>query len=229
MRIFVVGQEPWAIVSLHGTKSRSQCSRDNWYTRQRVHGETLAAFDHFFTRGPGDAAAIVDAHPHLADRIIPAGNPRLDILQLGGGGVSTPPPPNAPILVTSRFSRSNPFAMSRQDVVEVLKQKFRIDPLDIPFVEKYLAHWHALFDRFLPMVSLLTRHFSDRAIVVRPHPSENFETWRALARTLPNLDVEASGSAVDQAARAALVIHNGCTTGLEAGTYRAGQYWPSRP
>jgi len=189
---------------------------DDWYTRQRVHGETLASFDHLFTRGPGDTAAIVDAHPHLADRIRPAGNPRLDILQLGGRGEPTPPPPDAPILVTSRFARSNPFAVSREDVPEVVQRKFRLDPGDMPFVEKYLAYWHALFDRFLPMVSLLARRFSDRTIVVRPHPSENFETWRSLARTCPNLVVETDGTAVDQAARAALVIHNGCTTGLEA-------------
>ena len=189
---------------------------DDWYTRQRVHADTLAAFDHLFARGPGDAAAIARRHPHLANRVIPAGNPRLDILHPGVCGEPPPPPPDAPILVISRFSRSNPFAISRDDVPEVVRRKFHLDPAAMPFVEKYLAHWHALFDRFLPMVGLLARHFSDRAVVVRPHPSENFETWRALARTCPNLAVKADGTAVDQAARAALVIHNGCTTGLEA-------------
>ena len=189
---------------------------DDWYTRQRVNADTLAAFDHLFTRGPGDAAAIAQRYPHLADRIVPAGNPRLDILHPSVYREPPPPPPDAPILVTSRFSRSNPFAISRDEIPEVVREKFGLDPTDMPFVERYLTHWHVLFDRFLPMVGQLAKRFADRAVVVRPHPSENFETWHALAYAQPNLAVKADGTAVDWAARSALVIHNGCTTGLEA-------------
>ena len=189
---------------------------DDWYARQRVDPDTLQAFDHLFTRGRGDAAAIARRCPPLADRVVPAGNPRIDILHPSVYGKLSSPAADAPIVAMSRFSRSNPFEISREKTVDNLQCKYRLDRSEMPFVEGYLNHCHVLFDRFLPMVGSLAKRFAARSVVVRPHPSERFETWHALARAHPNLSVATDGTAVDLAARSALVIHNGCTTGLEA-------------
>ena len=189
---------------------------DHWYCRRRVDVDSLGALDWFFARGPGDAAAIVDHHPHLADRVVPAGNPRIDILHPSVYGTFSAPISDAPIVVMSRFARSNPFSGSREEVFERVKRKFRLGEAETTYVYNYLSHCHVLFDQFLPMIGRLAERFPGRNVVVRPHPSENIETWRSLARTRPNLTVAVEGTAVDQAAGAALVVHNGCTTGLEA-------------
>ena len=189
---------------------------DRWYCRRRVDASGLGELDWFFTRGPGDAAAIIELHPHLAGRIVPAGNPRIDILHPSVYGSCGPPGSDAPIVVMSRFARSNPFSGSREEILERVRRKFRLGEAETTYVQHYLNHCHVLFDRFLPMVGRLAERFPDRKVIVRPHPSERIETWRALARSRPNLVVTVEGTATDQAAGAALVIHNGCTTGLEA-------------
>lgn len=189
---------------------------DRWYCRRRVDAAGLGELDWFFTRGPGDAAAIIELHPHLAGRVVPAGNPRIDTLHPSVYGSSRPPASDAPIVVMSRFARSNPFSGSREEVIERVRRKFQLGEAETTYVHHYLNHCHVLFDRFLPMVGRLADRFPDRKIIVRPHPSEKVETWHEFARTRPNLVVTMEGTAVSQAARAALVIHNGCTTGLEA-------------
>lgn len=189
---------------------------DHWYCRQRVSADSLGQIDWFFTRGPGDAAAITERHPHLADRIIPAGNPRIDILHPSVYGALDPPMSDAPIVVMSKFARSNPFSGSRGEIFERVRRKFRLGEEEAEFLYNYLNHSHMLFDRFLPMVGRLAERFRDRTVIVRPHPSEKVETWRELARTRPNMVVTMEGTAIDQSARAAAVIHNSCTTGLEA-------------
>ncbi|WP_349372034.1 surface carbohydrate biosynthesis protein [Salinarimonas sp.] len=189
---------------------------DGWYTRQRVARETLALTDLFFTRGGGDAAAVRAAHPDLAGRVRPAGNPRLDLLDPRLRGALQPPRPGAPIAVMSRFSRSNPFSLERKDVLGNVVRKFRFGPDETTFYTGFLEHSHAVFDAFLPMVAHLAARFPDRPVIVRPHPSERVATWEGLARAHQNLSVETGGTAVELAGRAAVVIHNGCTTGLEA-------------
>ena len=191
-------------------------SDDRWYSRQRVDADSLGQVDWFFTRGPGDAAAIVERHPHLADRVVPAGNPRIDILHPSVFGALDATASDAPIVVMSRFSRSNPFSGSRGEILQSVRRRFRLGEAETTHVHNYFNHCHVLFDRFLPMVGRLAEHFPDRKVIVRPHPSERVETWHELARTRPNLAVTMEETAIDQAAGAALVVHNGCTTGLEA-------------
>ena len=189
---------------------------DRRYCRHRVDAGSLEQLDWFFTRGPGDAAAIVELHPHLAGRVVPAGNPRIDILHPSVYGSPRPPASDAPIVVMSRFTRSNPFSGSRDEVPDKVRRKFRLGEAETTYLHHYLNHCHDLFDRFLPMVGRLAERFADRKVIVRPHPSEKVETWHELARTRPNLVVAMEGTAADQAAVSALVIHNGCTTGFEA-------------
>jgi hypothetical protein len=51
-------------------------------------------------------------------------------------------------------------------------------------------------------------------IVVRPHPTEDHETWRKWANPL-NIEVRHEGGAIEWMLAAEAVIHAGCTTGIE--------------
>ena len=188
---------------------------DAWYVRQRVNEETLALFDLFFTRGQGDLMEIGARHPAFRDRLVPAGNPRLDLLR-NGHELSTRTAADGPIMVMSRFSRSNPFAVTRVQALENAKRKFRFSEEDGSFYEGFLNHTHAIFERFFPMVGRMAERFSERELVLRPHPAENVSLWKELAASHSNLRVETGDTAQEWAARSAVVVHNGCTTGLEA-------------
>ena len=53
------------------------------------------------------------------------------------------------------------------------------------------------------------------SIVLRPHPSENYETWQAWASD-PGVEIQYQGSANVWMLAADMVLHPGCTTGIEA-------------
>jgi surface carbohydrate biosynthesis protein len=188
---------------------------DDWYARQRVSEGALACLDIMFCRGKGDAESVLSRFPHMRNQLVACGNPRLDLLRPGILEKRSVEP-GAPIVVMSRFSRSNPFSVSRAQAAENAVRKFRFSPQDERFYRGFLEYTHEIFDAFLPFVVRLTEKFPREKIVIRPHPSENYGVWEALAAKYANLVVDASGSAEEMARIAKLVIHNGCTTGIEA-------------
>lgn len=189
---------------------------DAWYVRQRVSSETVDYYDHLFSRGPGDCEAIQRAIPAFAGRVSPAGNPRLDLLHPSVVGPVAAPADDAPIVVMSRFARSNPFAVTTQTARLNAHRKFKFAPDDGAFYDGYLDHCDTLYRLMLEMTGRLARRFEQRLIVVRPHPSEGLKAWEDLAARHHNIRVSVEGTAVDLSLRAAAIVHNGCTTGLEA-------------
>jgi hypothetical protein len=73
-----------------------------------------------------------------------------------------------------------------------------------------------LFDHFLELVPALSRRFPEHAVVVRPHPSESHARWREMAGRLPNVHVVYENGAQPWLMACACLIHNGCTTAVEA-------------
>jgi hypothetical protein len=73
-----------------------------------------------------------------------------------------------------------------------------------------------LFDYFLEMVPALAKACPQHTIVVRPHPSEKRDTWQQAVAGVANVKVVAEGNVVPWILAADLLIHNGCTTAIEA-------------
>jgi surface carbohydrate biosynthesis protein len=84
------------------------------------------------------------------------------------------------------------------------------------FAEGYAAHKGALFEAFKDFLAPLGAAFPDCAFVLRPHPGEKREPWIDAARSLPNVHVVHEGSVVSWLLAAEALIHNGCTTAVEA-------------
>jgi surface carbohydrate biosynthesis protein len=74
----------------------------------------------------------------------------------------------------------------------------------------------AVFTDFQEMIPRLDRVFPDHNIVVRPHPTENPEVYQAIAQRCQRVIVTNAGNVVPWLLAAQAVIHNGCTTGVEA-------------
>ena len=53
-------------------------------------------------------------------------------------------------------------------------------------------------------------------MVVRPHPAENQEPWHAIAAQCNNLHVTNEGNVIPWLIAAKALVHNGCTTAVEA-------------
>jgi len=84
------------------------------------------------------------------------------------------------------------------------------------FAEGLRDHKQAIFESFQRLIPALDRSFSDYTIIVRPHPTENQEIYRNIAAQCKRVQVTNEGNVVPWILAAEAVIHNGCTTGLEA-------------
>jgi len=84
------------------------------------------------------------------------------------------------------------------------------------FAEALYRHKKAILDAFLEMIPELAAAFPDHKVVVRPHPTEKHDVYKALAASHPNVVVTNAGNVVPWLLAAKVLVHNGCTTGVEA-------------
>ena len=84
------------------------------------------------------------------------------------------------------------------------------------FAEGLRDHKQAVFESFQQLIPDLEGAFPDYTIVVRPHPTENQEIYRNLAAQCKRVQVTNEGNVVPWILASKAVIHNCCTTGLEA-------------
>jgi surface carbohydrate biosynthesis protein len=77
-------------------------------------------------------------------------------------------------------------------------------------------HKLAIFDAFKDLIPRLSRAFPDHTLVVRPHPTENQEIYKQIAEGCKRVVVTNAGNVVPWLMATKAVIHNGCTTGVEA-------------
>jgi len=84
------------------------------------------------------------------------------------------------------------------------------------FAEGLRDHKQAVFQDFQKLIPALERSFPEYTIIVRPHPTENQEIYRNIAAQCKRVRVTNEGNVVPWILASKAVIHNCCTTGLEA-------------
>jgi surface carbohydrate biosynthesis protein len=84
------------------------------------------------------------------------------------------------------------------------------------YAEGLRDHKNAVFEDFKRLIPRLGQAFPNHNIVVRPHPTENHDVYRDIAARCRRVHVTNEKSVVPWLLAARAVIHNGCTTGVEA-------------
>jgi surface carbohydrate biosynthesis protein len=84
------------------------------------------------------------------------------------------------------------------------------------FAEGLRDHKQAILEDFVRLIPELERAFPDLTIVVRPHPSENLKIYNDIAAKCDRVKVINEGNVIPWLLAAKTMVHNGCTTGLEA-------------
>ena len=82
--------------------------------------------------------------------------------------------------------------------------------------EELHNHKYAIFEDFQQLIPQLEKAFPGCNIVVRPHPSENQQIYHKIAAKCNRVEVTNEGNVVPWLMAAKALIHNGCTTGVEA-------------
>lgn len=192
------------------------------YYAWRYAPDTFAVLDRLFAWGEDDAS-FFSAYPARGHAPIHVtGNPRIDLLRREVRGYFAPEVAALRarygdfILVNTNFSFVNNF-VTDLNLVGVDGEVSRTGRgMSRPFAGAMAAHQAAIFEHFRRLMPQLAATFSAHTVVLRPHPSENHALWRELMSGLPNVVVAHEGNVVPWLMAARVLLHNGCTTAVEA-------------
>jgi hypothetical protein len=84
------------------------------------------------------------------------------------------------------------------------------------YAEGLRDHKLAVFEDFQRLIPELEKRFPKYAIVVRPHPTEGHDIYQQIAARCTRVRVTNEGNVVPWLLTAKALVHNGCTTGVEA-------------
>jgi surface carbohydrate biosynthesis protein len=84
------------------------------------------------------------------------------------------------------------------------------------FAEGFRDHKQAIFEEFQRLIPDLEQAFPKYTIVVRPHPTESQDIYTRIAAQCERVRVTNEGNVVPWLMATKALIHNGCTTGVEA-------------
>jgi surface carbohydrate biosynthesis protein len=84
------------------------------------------------------------------------------------------------------------------------------------YAEGLRDHKQAVFEDFQQLIPALDKAFPEYTIVIRPHPTENQDPYHKIALHCQRVRVTNEGNVVPWILAAKALVHNGCTTGVEA-------------
>jgi surface carbohydrate biosynthesis protein len=187
------------------------------YWRTKVDGPTLNEAELLIAWGEDNAAAWREHPDYAGAPIAVSGNPRADLLN----------PALTPlfdeevkaisaeygrfILINTNFSRVNHVQPRQNRHLKWLREQRPDDPRG-----GFAAHKFELFRAFVSAIPELARRLPEVSFVIRPHPSEQRRVWDELAAPLANVQVAQQGNVVAWLLASDGLIHNGCTTAVEA-------------
>jgi len=199
------------------------------YYRRRVCPLGIKYVSHLFAWGE-DNAQLWQQYPELPAGIPihVTGNPRGDLLRSEMHGIYEPDVKQLRsthgnfILVNTNFNHVNAFSpdlnLFRPAKKPGEEPKFgrAAKGMSREYADGLRHHKQSIFEGFQQLIPTLEKSFPQSVIIVRPHPTENQEIYRNIASQCERVRVTNEGNVVPWILASQAVIHNGCTTGVEA-------------
>jgi surface carbohydrate biosynthesis protein len=202
---------------------------DETYYSRRLSPAAMAQVSHFFAWGE-DNAELWRRYPKMPESAVidVTGNPRNDLLRPELHSYYDSEVEKIKkayghfILVNTNFNHVNAFTPV-QNLFQPIEK-----PGDTPQFGRaakgmsleYAAglrdHKQAIFKDFQQMIPVLDQAFPDYRIVVRPHPTESQKIYHDIAARCKRVIVTNEGNVVPWLLATRALIHNSCTTGVEA-------------
>ncbi len=193
------------------------------FARIRYSELSINKADAVFGWGEFDTASLKQVYPDFAEKMIATGSPRVDFwrkdfqnyFHLDSKLQKWQDKPY--LMVVSNFGsviRSNKI----WNVMARLREAgyFDRDPEMELFEYEYSGYMLQLIGHFVKMIRQLAETYPDVNILIRPHPVEADEAWDKMIGPYPNVHVFREGTISAWIRGATAIIHNGCTSALEA-------------
>jgi len=194
------------------------------FARLRYSEESLVYADAVFGWGEHDSNSLKKIYPEYSDLFKPVGSPRVDYWRKEFAGYFEDPDEEALldgkpyIMVVSNFGtllNENRF----WNVMARLREAGYFDRKDNREFHEYenFAYQTGLVGEFIKMIRHLSEKYPEMTILVRPHPVESVDGWEKLiGDRYPNVVVNREGTISRWIRNSLTIIHNGCTSALEA-------------
>ncbi len=201
---------------------------DEVYYSRRLCPETLGYVSHLLAWGQ-DNVELLERYPHRGTiPVHPTGSPRNDFLrpelrELFREEAEAHRAEHGDfLLVNTNFNHVNSFYPGQNLVLPETGPDG--EPLfgraargmGVDYALGLRDHKQALFEHFQRLIPELERAFPELTILVRPHPTENHEVYHRIAAGCSRVRVSNEGNVVPWLLAARALVHNGCTTGVEA-------------
>ena len=192
------------------------------YGRRKIEPDAYDLLERFFCWGESHARDMVQTLSCDGDKIVVTGNPRFDLHRpelraVFAERVERIRRKYGPyILITTKFSQHNGY-VSKDTALQQMRAIGKVqNTAQEEEARGQMAFHRAGFMGFMEAIDAISRRYPDHTIIVRPHPSERHDPWQAKAATLKNVEVLCEGNVAEWILGAELLIHNNCTTGVEA-------------
>lgn len=159
-----------------------------------------------------NSASILENYTNVGN-IYVTGNPRFDLLQPSlrdiyqDRAVSLNQQYGKYILLNGNFSFANPYS---PHIIAKSEENYGSTP------RENRTYNHRIFHLFLDAIYHLQNEFPETNLIIRPHPSEDNNTYEEAFKGYENIHVEDSGDVRNWIAGANVTLHHDCTTGIES-------------
>ncbi len=193
---------------------------DPFYYQRRLSAKALERVKILFAWGQDDARAFAGFAGYPGCPIHVTGNPRIDLMRpeirafFDRDVAAIRARFGRFVLINTNFSGLNHFHDNLSELTKNLVTGGAAKP-DV-FMAGRAAFRNRVLEHFKRLIPELSRSLPGLRIVVRPHPSERHDLWRAIAAELDDVEVANEGNVYPWLMACDALIHNGCTTAVEA-------------
>jgi surface carbohydrate biosynthesis protein len=202
-----------------------------FYYRHRLSSQAMEHVVHLFAWGEQNAQ-LWRQYPHLPKNALIhiTGNPRGDLLRPELRGYYQKEVDAIRreygdfILINTNFNLINAYypemnmLMPNPNPAEgpLLTRRAKSMGLSREYALEFNAYKQGILEDFQRLIPHLVKALPDYSIIVRPHPAENPKIYNDLAEKCNGVHVVNKGNVVPWLLAAKVLLHNGCTTGVEA-------------
>lgn len=187
------------------------------FARARIGQKCMMVTDIVFAWGDDQYSILKENIQNESTSIVTTGNPRFDI-HVANREKREKYKPQKKVLINTRFGSVN--SGLNLDVDGYIERMRSVDevktPEDEAFRREYFIFMQKLFFHFLDLINQLSTSLPDYQFTIRPHPAESSLPYEHISQRYQNMHISSSRSLEKDLLEHDLLIHNGCTTGIEA-------------
>ena len=189
-------------------------------SKVRFSKQSVGQASVIFGWGQEDTKTLSRVYSKYSNKIHKTGSPRSDLWRSSFSdfwGLPKSLPKKPFLLITSHMSHGN-YAIPFYNIIDENRKggKFKRDPMLFSNRFGMAAEHYRSTASIIEAIEYLSKSSNEYDIVLRPHPTESIQSWKVYLEGIPNVYVIQEGSVTAWVNMSFAVMHNGCTTGLEA-------------